>query len=192
MNTLHHRIIEISKNLHLSHVGSCLTACDIIEEIYTAKKKDEKFVLSCGHSGLALYVVLEKHYGLDAEELFLKHGTHPHRDVLDHIHCTTGSLGMGLPIALGMALADRTKNVYCLISDGELFEGTIWESANVIQKYHVSNLKVYLNFNGWSAYDKVEEWMLNNIMFIFPTISVRRTKVEDYGLEGLSAHYVTL
>lgn len=192
MNILHNRIIEISKKLHLSHIGSCLTACDIINEIYITKKEDEKFILSNGHAGLGLYVILEKYYGLDAEKLFLKHGTHPHRDLLDHIYCTTGSLGMGLGVSVGMALADRTKDVYCLISDGELAEGMIWESSNVIRKYHVTNLKVYLNYNGWSAYDEVDRHIIRNIKRILPALEIRKTRVEDYGLDGLSAHYITL
>jgi len=191
MNQLHERIIEISKKHHLSHLGSNLTAVNIIDEIYRIKKDDEPFVLSAGHSGLALYVVLEKYYKYYAEELYLKHGTHPHRDN-NKIYCSTGSLGMGLGIAVGMALADREKNVYCLISDGECFEGSIYEAANVIRKYNITNLKVYLNFNGWSAYDSVPQWMLLNICTIFPEISIRNTHVEDYELKGLSAHYITL
>jgi len=192
MNTLHDRIIEISKKHHLSHLGSNLTSVNIIDEIYRIKKDDEPFILSCGHAGLSLYVILEKYHGFDAEKIYLKHGTHPHRDLENKIYFSTGSLGMGLGIAVGIALADRTKNVYCLISDGECFEGLIWEAANVIRKYNISNLKVYLNYNGFSAYDSVLYWMLQNIVTILPTIKIRRTNVEDYGLTGISAHYVTL
>jgi len=192
MNKLHDRIIEISKKHKLAHLGSNLTSVDIINEIYGIKEKDEPFILSMGHAGLALYVVLEKYYGLNAEDIFLDHGVHPERCLRCGIDCSTGSLGMGLPIAVGMALADRTKNVYCLISDGEAAEGTIWESANVIRKYKVDNLKLYLNYNGWSAYDSVEWWMIDNIGQIFPSIDVRETDVEDYGLRGLLAHYIVL
>jgi transketolase len=192
MNHLHDRIIDISKKHHLSHIGSNLTAVNIIEEIYQIKKEDEPFILSCGHCGLGLYTVLEKYYGFDAEKLYLKHGTHPHRDLSDKIYCSTGSLGMGLGISVGMALADRSKDVYCLISDGECFEGLVYESANVIRKYKVTNLKVYLNWNGLSAYDQIPLWMLKNIKMLIPGIQIRVTDVEDYGLKGLSAHYVTL
>jgi transketolase len=192
MNELHERILEISKKHHLSHLGSNLTALGIIDEIYRIKKEDESFILSCGHAGLALYTVLEKYYGFDAEKLYLKHGTHPHRDLDDKIYCSTGSLGMGLGIAVGIALADRTKDVYCLISDGESYEGIVWECANVIRKYKIENLKLYINFNGLSAYDTVPGWMLINICTIFPSINIRHTYVEDYGLTGLSAHYKTL
>lgn len=192
MNELHERIIEISKKHHLAHLGSNLTSVNIIDEIYSIKKPDEPFVLSMGHAGLSLYCILEKYYGFDAEKLYLKHGTHPNRDLSDKIFCSTGSLGHGISIACGMALADRTKNVYCLISDGESFEGIVFESANVIRKYNVTNLKLYINWNKFSAYDSVPDWMLTNICTIFPEINVRHTNVEDYGLTGLSAHYITL
>lgn len=194
MNELHDRILDISRRYGLSHIGSCLTAVDIIDEIYQLRNpdKDEPFVLSCGHCGLALYVILEKYWGANAEQLFEKYGTHPDRNTELDIHCSTGSLGHGLPIALGMALADRTKNVYCLISDGECFEGSVWESFNVMRRYNVTNLKVYLNYNGWSAYNNVETWMIDNITMLCPSINVRRTRVEDYGFKGLFAHYVTI
>lgn len=193
MTVLHYRIMEISKKYGLAHLGSNLTSVGIIDEIYSVKKEDEPFVLSSGHAGLALYVILEKYYKYDAEKLYLLCGTHPHRFVQYGIDCSTGSLGHGLPIALGMALADRTKNVYCLISDGECFEGTIYETANVMEKYQVQNLRIYLNFNGFSAYDDVKNWLIDKVRFIFPSyIEVRETNVEDYGLEGLSAHYVRL
>jgi transketolase len=151
--TLKKRILEISYKHGLSHLGSCLTAVDIIEEIYSKKKPDEPFILSSGHAGLALYVVLEKYYNfVDAEQLFLKHGVHPNRDILNYIDCSTGSLGHGLGIAVGMALADRTQTVWSLISDGECAEGSIWEAMRVKEDLGLDNLKVYLNYNGWGAY----------------------------------------
>ena len=192
MSKLHHRILEISKQLRLSHLGSCLTSVDIIDEIYRHKRPDEPFILSSGHAGLALYVVLERYLGLNAMELFKRFGTHPDRCMECGIWCSTGSLGHGLGIALGMALANRNRNVYCLVSDGECFEGSVWEAANVIEKYNVTNLKLHLNFNGWSAYDGVSELMCMKIQSIFPDIIVHRTKVEDYGLKGLTAHYVKI
>lgn len=189
MSTLHDRIIEISKKHGLTHLGSCLTSVSIIDEIYQTRKKDDPFVLSCGHSGLALYTVIEKYLGLDAEVLCLKHGTHPTRNIADGIYCSTGSLGWGLTIALGMAMSDRTRNVYCLISDGEAFEGTIWETANVIHRYKVDNLKIHLNWNGWAAYHSVGPRFIERIKSIFPQITIHETSVEDYGLKDQSAHY---
>lgn len=192
MNELHERIAVISKKYNLSHLGSNMTSVDIIDKIYSVKKENEPFILSMGHAALSLYVVLEKYYDLNAERMYRSHGTHPEICQECHIDCSTGSLGHGLPIAVGMALADRSRDVYCLISDGECFEGSVWESLNIIRKYEITNLKLYLNYNGWSAYDKVESWMVDNIKMLMPSINVVETKVEDYGLMGLSAHYVTL
>lgn len=184
------RIIELSRKHGLSHLGSCLTAVDIIQDIYQTKKDDEKFVLSCGHAGLALYVVLEQ-YGFNAEDLLHRCGIHPERG--EGIDCSTGSLGQGLPIALGMAMADKDKNVYCLISDGESSEGTTWESANTMSKYGVTNLKVYLNFNGWSAYDPVPEERMIDIKMMMPSIKIIKTNFDDFDfLNGQDAHYCKL
>ena len=77
MNELHNKILEVSKKLGLSHLGSCLTAVDIIDEIYQTKEENEPFILSCGHCGLALYAVIEKHRGIPTERIFNEHGTHP-------------------------------------------------------------------------------------------------------------------
>ena len=168
-----------------------MTSADIISDIYFEKKEDEPFILSCGHNAMALYCVLEQHYGFDAEQLYLKHGTHPNRSIEDKIYCSTGSLGMGISIALGMAIANRDKNVYCLISDGDSFEGVMWVVANVIHKYKVSNLKIYLNYNGFAAYDSVGQDHINRLKVLFPKMKVVKTNVEDYGLTGQEAHYIS-
>jgi len=149
------RILEISHKYKLSHLGSCLSAVDLIDAIYRTKKKEEKFILSAGHGGIALYTVLEKFGFSDAEKLFKKHGVHPNRDEIQGIHCSTGSLGQGLPVALGMALADKSKDVYCLISDGECAEGSVWESFRIASDLKVNNLKIVLNANGWGAYNNI-------------------------------------
>src|SRR3990167_6108419 len=109
---LEQRIIDISFRRGLSHLSSCLTAVQLIDNIFKVKKDDESFVLDNGHSGLALYVVLEKFFFMDAEELFDRHGVHPNKNEEDRIDCSTGSLGQGLPIAVGMALANPKKNVW--------------------------------------------------------------------------------
>lgn len=190
MNHLHERIIEISKKHGLSHLGSCLTAVDIIDGIYQVKKDNEPFILSCGHAGLALYVVLEKYYGKDAEKLYLKHGTHPNADIEDGIFCSTGSLGLGITVALGYAMSDKKRMVFCLISDGEAAEGTIWEVANVIQKYDLCNLKIFCNWNGWGAYDKPAAGLRYRLSKL--PVRVIDTSVQDYGFIGQEAHYVKL
>jgi transketolase len=186
---LKRRILEISYKHKLSHLGSCLTALDIIKDIYEIKKPTEKFILSAGHAGLALYVVLEKHTGKSAEDIFLHHGVHPDRCTDCGIDCSSGSLGQGLPIAVGMALADRSKNVYCLISDGECSEGSIHEALRIKKEQVLDNLKVYLNFNGFGAYKGIYSPPIKSD----PTIFIKRTYVDQLPfLKELDAHYYTM
>jgi hypothetical protein len=169
---LYQRIIDISYRHKLSHLGSCLSAVDIIDHIYKIKSKDEKFILSAGHAGLALYVVIEKYYGIDAEEILKHHGIHPETCQKCHIDCTTGSLGHGLPIAVGMAYANRQKKVYCLISDGECAEGSIWESLNIMQENNLKNLLVFVNINGFGAYRKIDiQLLIKSILAHVPDLS---------------------
>jgi len=149
------RILEISHRNNLSHLGSCFGAIDIINGIYQVKKRNEKFILSNGHAGIALYVILEKN-GLVNDSDIKKLHVHPDRNPKLGIDVSTGSLGQGLPIALGMALSDRKRSVYCLISDGECSEGSIWEALRIAQENKVNNLKIIVNANGWKAYDKVD------------------------------------
>lgn len=188
---LKRRIIEISYKYNKSHIGSCLSSVDIIEEIYSLKRKDEKFILSEGHAAIALYCVLEKHEGRDPEYLLKKHGIHPSRDEENGIWCTTGSLGQGLPIALGMAIADKTKSVYCMISDGEAAEGSIWEALRIKTDNNLDNLNVYVNLNGYGAYGKINAvTLLRRLKAFCPDIIIKRTNVEQLPfLKGQDAHY---
>lgn len=190
------RLLQISYENQLSHLGSTLTALPIIEDIYKLKKPNERFILSSGHAGLALYVVLES-LGLGSAERMLKEqGIHPDRicDTLGIIDCSTGSLGQGLPIATGMAFSDRSKNVYCLISDGECAEGSIWESLMVAEKYKLNNLKIYVNMNGFGAYDPIDvKRLAGRLLDMELDMRIYYTDVEQYPfLKGQSAHYYTM
>lgn len=185
------RIIEISYKYRKYHLGSCLSAVNIIEEIYNKKKAAEKFILSEGHAAIALYCVLEKHESRNPEYLLKIHGIHPERDIENGLWCTTGSLGQGLPIALGMALANKSKNVYCMISDGECAEGSIWETLRIKTDNNISNLKIYINLNGYGAYGTINAARLVKRLKVFcPDINIRRTTVEQFPfLKGQDAHY---
>lgn len=151
---LRKRILEESFEANLSHLGSCLSSADLIEAVYLIKQENEPFVLSNGHAAMALYAVLENK-GLIEKKHFKRLGVHPDRNTNLSIDVSTGSLGQGLPIALGMAIAEPKKNVYCLISDGECAEGSIWESLRIACDLKLSNLKVLVNLNGWGAYDPI-------------------------------------
>lgn len=188
------RLIDITYSEKLSHLSSCLSSLPIIEEIYNQKQEDEVFILSNGHAGLALYCVLEQKYGIDPIKLLHTHGIHPNKDLKNKLYCSTGSLGSGLPIAVGHALANKNKNVWCLISDGECAEGSIWESLAFIYKNKLDNLKIYVNINGVSAYDFIDK---NNLICrlksFLPDINIRESEIPNYNFaQGLLAHYYIL
>ena len=185
------RILEIAYKHKLSHLGSYLSAVGIINEIYKSKQPEDIFILSSGHAALALYVVLEKYEGKNAEELFLKHGGHPHRDEANGIYCSTGSLGLGITVAVGRALVDKDRKVHVLISDGESAEGSVWESLRFIQENNLTNIEVYVNVSGYAAYDKVDiKYLADRLKAFLPSINIRYTDVNQYPfLRGLNAHY---
>lgn len=151
---LRRRILELSHELHTSHIGSCVSAIDLIDVIYEVKKNNEKFILSNGHSGVALYVILEK-IGMLEKPSLNKFHVHPDRNAQLGIDVSTGSLGQGLPIAVGMALAEREKKVFVMLSDGECAEGSIWEALRIADDSELSNLYIVINANGWGAYDAI-------------------------------------
>ena len=191
MVDLKKRILEIAYKHKLGHLGSYLSAAEIIDEIYKSKNKEDIFILSSGHAALALYAALEKYEGKNAEELFLKHGGHPHRDEENGIYCSTGSLGLGITVAVGRALANKNRKVHVLISDGESAEGSVWEALRFIKESNLSNIEVYVNVNGYAAYDKVDiKYLVDRLKVFLPTINIRYTSVNQYPfLRGLNAHY---
>jgi len=191
MVDLKERILEIAYKHKLGHLGSYLSSVDILDEIYKNKDPNDIFILSSGHASLALYVVLEKYEGRNAEELFLKHGGHPHRDEKNGIYCSTGSLGLGITVAVGRALANANRKVYVLISDGEAAEGSVWEALRFIKENNLSNIEIYANVNGYTAYDKIDiKYLVDRLKIFLPTINIRYTNVNQYPfLKGLNAHY---
>ncbi len=174
---LRKRILELSHDAGLSHLGSCFTAVDIIDAVYTVKKKNDIFILSNGHAGIAWYAVLEKYGHIPHPKITKKFNIHPDRNPQYDIHVSTGSLGQGLPIALGMAMADSKRTIYCMLSDGECAEGSIWEALRVGFEKKVTNLKIIINANGWSAYDRVD---LVNLK--------KRLKAFGYQVKNINGH----
>lgn len=188
---LHNRILDIAYDNKLSHLGSYFSSVDIIDQIYSTMGEDDIFILSSGHCALALYVVLEKYKGIDAEYLFKRHGGHPHRAEEDNLYCSTGSLGMGITAAVGRAIARPDRMVHCLISDGECAEGSIWESLKFIYEHNIKNIKIYVNVNGYAAYDAVDvSYLIKRLKAFLPNINIIYTDVNTFPfLRGLNAHY---
>jgi len=194
MNALLRRIIDITYQERLSHLSSTLSAAPILEEIYAQRKDDEVVILSNGHAGLALYCILEQKYGVDPVALLHKHGIHPGKDLDNHLYCSTGSLGSGLPIAVGHAIATPDKKVYCMVSDGECAEGSIWEALRFIQERPLDNLEVYANINGLGAYDKIDvDYLVQRLQSFLPRIHIRKSEPYKWSFaQDLLTHYYVL
>ncbi len=208
------RILQISYEAKASHIGSCFSAIDIITAIYNIKKKNEKFILSAGHAGVALYAILEN-YGYLKKSTLKNLNIHPDRNKKHGIHVSSGSLGQGLPIAVGIAFANREKDVYCLISDGECAEGSIWEAVRIAGENKLSNLKIIVNANAYGAYGVINTGTLAfrfksfgaNVLnsnghdildlskklkkkYIGPVVIIAKTTVDQLPiLKGQDAHY---
>jgi transketolase len=153
------------------HPGGSLSATDIIVTLFNAEMRHrptepkwaqrDRFVLSKGHCVPALYSTLARLGYFPREELMSlrvlgsRMQGHPANTLTPGIEASTGSLGQGLSMALGMALAstadhgdapDRPR-VYAMIGDGEMQEGQIWEAAMCAPRYHLDNLCVFLDYN---------------------------------------------
>lgn len=188
------RVLDVAYKNRLCHLGTYFSSLEIIDQIYKKIQKNgdkDIFILSPGHASVALYAVLEKYYGISADFLFDKHGWHPYRDEENRIYCSTGSLGTGLTIAVGRAVANPKRKVYCLISDGECSEGAIWEALAFIQQNNLKNIEIHCNMNGYSAYDTVnKEYLIERLKAFLPSITIHETDVNAFTfLCGLNAHY---
>lgn len=190
-NSLKKRILEIAHKNKLSHLGSYLSSVDIIDGIYSQMKPDDIFILSCGHASLALYVCNEKYFGINAEDMLNKHGGHPHRDEENKIYCSTGSLGLGITVGVGRALANKKRTVHVLISDGECAEGSVWESLKTIKEQSINNIVIHVNINGYAAYMEVDQqYLVARLNAFLPEVKIHYTDVESLPfLTGLNAHY---
>ena len=159
------------------HPGGALSIADILTVLYFNQMNvnpempqsnlRDRLVLSKGHASAALYAVLAERGFINKEDLktFRKLGSnlqgHPDMEKVPGVDMSTGSLGQGLSIANGMAIASKMDNlgcrVYCILGDGEIEEGQIWEAAMTSNKYKLDNLCVILDNNGLQIDGKVEE-----------------------------------
>ncbi len=139
-----------------AHLGGSFSLIEILITIYyKILKKSDKFILSKSHASFPLCIVLRQK-GFNP-----KLTTHLEIDPKNGIHCTTGSLGHGFPIATGMAFAKKKLkkrgNIYVLISDGECQEGTTWETMLIASKHKLNNLILIIDYNKIQALSKLED-----------------------------------
>lgn len=190
------KLIEFTYEKNLAHLSSSLTTYPILHNIFEKKKEEDIVILSAGHAGLALYFNLQKFYNIDANMLYEKHGLHPHYDPENKIFCSSGSLGLVILIATGMAYSNRNKKIYCVISDGECDEGSVWEALRFININNIDNIEIIVNMNGLSAYQEIDsEYLTKRLKVFLPRIIIVNTylpNIESNGVKGILAHYYKL
>jgi transketolase len=167
-------IIEESKRANVGHIGSALSIADIISVLFqnelhlpgTDDPLRDRFILSKGHAALALYAALHLKGILSVHELQTYCcdgsllGVHPEHH-LPGIDFSTGSLGHGLSIGAGAALASRLKGtpyrMFVLVSDAECNEGSLWETVMFAAHHNLSNLIAIVDNNGQQAFGKTKD-----------------------------------
>ncbi len=178
--------IDIIKAVHKAgsgHPGGSLSAADIVTALYfkvmnidpenPRMEGRDKFILSKGHAGPVQYAALAERGYYDVEDMMSlrrlgsRFQGHPNRDKVPGIEMSTGSLGQGFSVSVGMALAGKldekdgkkTGRIYTLLGDGELQEGLIWEAAMSAAHYKLDNLCVIVDWNGLQIDGKNEDVM---------------------------------
>ena len=162
-----------------AHLGGSFSMIEMLLALYeSVLKEEDKFILSKAHASFPLCLLLQKK-GLQPE---LR--THLELDPVNGIHCTTGSLGHGLPIATGMAMArkrlGKPGRVFVMISDGECQEGTTWESLLIGAKHELDNLFVLVDYNKVQALTTLDDALpLENLSAKFEAFNWECEEIMD-------------
>jgi transketolase len=203
---LSRRIIEITTAAGSGHPSSSLSIIDILTVLYfggvmrydpqfSEWPERDRFILSKGHAAPGLYVTLAEagYFPYSMLETFRQIGSplegHPNRRSLPGIEASTGSLGQGLSIGLGHALAGKLdqKNyrVYVIIGDGESNQGQIWEAAMSAASYNTDNLTAILDYNKYQQTASVKEVMpsLEPVLAKWQSFGWNTTEIDGHNIE---------
>ena len=151
-------IVEMSDFHQNGHIAPALSTVEILTWLYEIEMSEkDRFIMSKGHGCLSLFAVLRRK-GLQPEIT-----GHPDLAPEQGIYCTTGSLGQGIGIGAGKALAKKIRkdegNIYVMLGDGECQEGAVWEALNIIRKCRLTNIVPVVDHNMLQALDSVENIM---------------------------------
>lgn len=164
------RFLAMYKEAKAGHIGCSLSCAEILTFIqFGWKETEDEIILSKGHAAAALYSILAESGALSEESIstFYKNNTilpaHPPANAIKEIPFATGSLGHGLSLAAGIAMAAKfkqsEKKIFCISSDGELNEGSIWEAAQFITMHNLKNVVWFIDNNGLQGFGTTDEVM---------------------------------
>ena len=155
-------VIEMLYRAQSCHLGSNMSEVEILVALYfKIMKPKDVFILSKGWGAAALYAVLAEKGIINKRDLLKNYYTEKYPGLVSEkvpgVVLSTGSAGHGIGVAVGMALADRNRRVYCLMSDGECNCGTTWEAALFAHHHKLENLTVIIDYNKLQAFGKTNE-----------------------------------
>jgi transketolase len=180
--------------INSSHIGSCLSAAEIIAVVHQiVQNSHDVFICSKGHAAAAFYASLSglkiipesmlDDFSANDSEL-IGHVSHK----VNGISFSTGSLGHGFPLGVGVAIASKSKHVYVLISDGELNEGTTWESLALASQLKLNNITLVVDANGLQSFGKTDEVVnLEPLIDKFVSFGWSCLEVDGHSISSLSA-----
>lgn len=179
------KVLDLALKNTDAHLGGSFSEIELLISLFDYLKKDDKFILSKGHACLPYYALLQEK-GYNPKIL-----PHPNLDPANGIYCTTGSLGHGLPIGVGMAYAKKIKNepgnIYVLMGDGECQEGTTWESALIASHYNLENLIAIVDNNKIQAVDWVNKVIsLGDLVNKFKSFGWNSLSIDGHCFEDIN------
>ena len=198
-------IIEMHTAAQSAHLGSSLSVVDILVTLYHGmldvdlikqqRPERDYVILSKGHAASALYATLSS-VGVIPNSMLADYyrgvlAGHPTRTPALGIEASTGSLGHGLPIAIGLALAakhdGRRSHVYVIVSDGECQEGSTWEALVMAARFKLNNLTIIVDDNGLQAFDRTHNIMTVPLARLFAAAGANVHHVDGHDHTALLA-----
>jgi transketolase len=189
-----------------SHIGAILSVSDIVAVLYAdilnidplnpEKEDRDRLILSKGHAGAAIYAALAEKGFFPVDELATHYGNgsrlsgHVSHKGVPGVEFSTGSLGHGLPVAVGMALeaklSRKTYRIYVIIGDGECDEGSTWEASLFAHHHHLDNLTVIVDYNKMQSLDFCEKTLsLNPLDKKFESFGYNVVNIDGHNHEEL-------
>jgi transketolase len=186
------QICNLAREGHGNHLGGSFSCVEILISLYKkVLTNEDKFLLGKGHAALALYpLLLDCGYTPKITE-------HPYMDCSNGIHCTSGSLGMGLPFGTGIALARKIRGtpgrVYVLLGEAECQEGTTWESLLIASQHKLSNLAFVVDKNNYQSSGFVDDVLsLGDLESKFNSFGCFTQNVDGHSYEELLKAFANL
>jgi transketolase len=194
---IRNKIIQLSYTTKSAHLGSSLSCVEILVGVLLEQdKKQDELIFSKGHAALAYYSALNQFNYLKKSLLsnFLKKGTklwsHVTKQNNSFFKYSFGALGYGLGISAGIGYLYKIKKkrgrIFCILSDGELNEGSIWESILFISHHKLNNIIILIDKNSWQSFGRTKDVIdLGNLKLKFTNFNFDTFEVNGHSVQNI-------